>query len=238
MNTANNSLGIFSQTMAKAFGPLIELYYKAFNYNKYLAGSGFAALITLGLFFLMVALISLGDNSVPTDNSRKLGDVIMPDRDIDTLFDNVEKPEEPDQQPEDIAQPELDLAPLAGVDVSLPKPKANFTGGGSFFRDGEYIPLFKVTPIYPRRAQERGIMGYAVVAFTITETGTVENAVPIEGMCGDPTNPETVYRQCSIFNSAASRAALKLKYKPKIVDGKAVRVEEVPHKFTFILEES
>ena len=224
MNTANNSLGNLSQTMAKVFGPLIELYYKAFNYNKYLAGSGFAALITLGLFFLMVALISLGDNSVPTDNSRKLGDVIMPDRDIDTLFDNVDKPEEPDQQPEDIAQPELDLAPLAG--------------GGSFFRDGEYIPLFKVTPIYPRRAQERGIMGYAVVAFTITETGTVENAVPLEGMCGDPTNPETVYRQCSIFNSAASRAALKLKYKPKIVDGKAVRVDDVPHKFTFILEES
>ena len=108
----------------------------------------------------MVALINLGDNSIPTDNSRKLGDVIMPDRDIDTLFDDVEKPDEPEEQPEDIAQPELDLAPLAGVDVSVPKPKANFAGGGSFFRDGEYIPLFKVTPIYPRRAQERGIMGY------------------------------------------------------------------------------
>ena len=238
MNTANNSLSTLSQTIARVFGPLSALYYKAFNYNKYLAGSGFAALITLGLFFLMVALISLGDNSIPTDNTRKLGDVIMPDRDIDTLFDNVDKPEEPDQQPEDIAQPELDLAPLAGVDVSLPKPKANFAGSGSFFRDGEYIPLFKVTPIYPRRAQERGIMGYAVVAFTITETGTVENAVPLEGMCGDPTNPETVYRQCTIFNSAASRAAVKLKYKPKIVDGNAVRVDDVPHKFTFILEES
>ena len=238
MNTANNSLSTLSQTFTKVLAPLFDLFNKAFNYNKYLAGSGFAALITLGLFFLMVALISLGDNSIPTDNSRKLGDVIMPERDIDTLFDNVDKPEEPDQQPEDIAQPELDLAPLAGVDVSLPKPKANFAGGGSFFRDGEYIPLFKVTPIYPRRAQERGIMGYAVVAFTITETGTVENAVPLEGMCGDPTNPETVYRQCSIFNSAASRAALKLKYKPKIVDGKAVRVDDVPHKFTFILEDS
>jgi protein TonB len=183
-------------------------------------------------------LINLGDDSLPTDNSRKLGDVIMPDRDIDTLFDNVDKPEEPDEQPEDIAQPELDLAPLAGVDVSVPKPKTNFAGGGSFFRDGEYIPLFKVTPIYPRRAQERGIMGYAVVAFTITETGTVENAEPLEGMCGDPTNPETVFRPCSIFNSAASRAALKLKYKPKIVDGNAVRVDDVPHKFTFILEDA
>jgi len=186
----------------------------------------------------MVALISLGDDTLPTDNSRKLGDVIMPDRDIDTLFDNVDKPEEPEEQPEDIAQPELDLAPIAGMDVSLPKPKANFAANGGFFRDGEYIPLFKVTPIYPRRAQERGIMGYAVVAFTITETGTVENTEPLEGFCGDPTDPETVYRECSIFNSAAERAATKLKYKPKIVDGKAVRVDNVPHKFTFILEES
>ena len=238
MNTASNSLNTLNQTLSKVFGPLIDLYYKAFNYNKYLAGSGFAAIITLGLFFLMVALISLGDNSLPTDNSRKLGDVIMPDRDIDTLFDNVDKPEEPEEQPEDIAQPELDLAPLAGVDVSVPKPGADFAGSGSFGRDGEYIPLFKVTPIYPRRAQERGIMGYAIVSFTITETGTVENAEPLEGMCGNPTDPETVFRSCTIFNSAASRAAIKLKYKPKIVDGNAVRVDDVPHKFTFILEDT
>ena len=52
----------------------------------------------------MVALINLGDNSIPTDNL--LGDVIMPDRDIDTLFDN-RKPDEPEEQPEDIAQPEF-----------------------------------------------------------------------------------------------------------------------------------
>ena len=42
-------------------------------------------------------------------------------------------------------------------------------------------------------------MGYAVVTFTITETGTVENAKPLEGACGDPTNPETVFRPCSIL---------------------------------------
>ena len=86
MNTAANSINTLTQNLAKVLGPLAELYYKAFNYNKYLAGSAFAAVITLGLFFLMVALINLGDNSLPTDNSRKLGDVIMPDRDIDTLF--------------------------------------------------------------------------------------------------------------------------------------------------------
>ena len=123
------------------------------------------------------------------------------------------------------------------MDVAIPKPKTNFAAGGGFFRDGEYIPLFKVTPIYPRRAQERGIQGYSIVAFTITETGTVEDVVPLEGFCGDPTDPATEYRKCSIFNSAASRAALKLKYKPKIVDGNAVKVYDVPHKFTFILED-
>lgn len=228
----------FTTAINSAFKPIIALYNKAFDANKYVAGIGLSVLITTALFFVMVVLISLGDSGMKEDTSVKLADVVMPERQIDTFITEVDKPEKPEEQPEDIAQPELDLAPLAGVDVSVPKPKANFAGSGSFFRDGEYIPLFKVTPIYPRRAQERGIMGYAVVSFTITETGTVENAEPLEGMCGDPTNPETVFRACSIFNSAASRAALKLKYKPKIVDGNAVRVDNVPHKFTFILEES
>ena len=226
------------QAVLNIFRPVLIYVERAFEFNKYLAGAGLAVFITVALFFLMVALISLGDTGIKTDNARKLADVIMPDRDIDTLYDDFEKPEEPDQQPEDIAQPELDLAPIEGVDVAIPKPKTNFAAGGGFFRDGEYIPLFKVTPIYPRRAQERGIQGYSIVAFTITETGTVEDVVPLEGFCGDPTDPATEYRKCSIFNSAASRAALKLKYKPKIVDGNAVKVFDVPHKFTFILEDA
>ena len=188
------------QAVLNIFRPVLLYVERAFEFNKYLAGAGLAVFITVALFFLMVALISLGDTGIKTDNARKLADVIMPDRDIDTLYDDFEKPEEPDQQPEDIAQPELDLAPIEGVDVAIPKPKTNFAAGGGFFRDGEYIPLFKVTPIYPRRAQERGIQGYSIVAFTITETGTVEDVVPLEGFCGDPTDPATEYRKCSIFN--------------------------------------
>ena len=40
-----------------------------------------------------------------------------------------------------------------------------------------------------------------------------------------------------MFNSASARAALKLKYTPKIVDGKAVPVDGVLHKFTYVLDE-
>jgi len=220
--------------------PIHEIYVKAFNANKYAAGIGFSSAITLTLFFVMVILISLGDTGMKEDTSVKLADIVMPDREIDTFMTEVEKPDKPEEQPEDIAQPELDLAPLTGIDVSIAKPKPNFKAGGSFFRDGEYIPLFKVVPIYPRRAQERGTMGYALVEFTITDTGSVENAQTIEGYCSSkrPDDPEVQFRPCSMFNSASARAALKLKYKPKIVDGRAVPVDGVLHRFTYILDDS
>ena len=224
-----------STVIKSVLKPIQSLYNQAFNANKYAAGIGLSLLITTGLFFIMVVLISLGDSGMKEDTSVMLADIVMPEREIDTFLSEVDKPEKPEEQPEDIAQPELDLQPLTGVDVSIPKPKANFSAGGSFFRDGEYIPLFKVQPIYPRRAQERGTEGFAIVSFTITESGTVENASALEGYCGDPEGPEEEMRPCSIFNSASSRAALKLKYKPKIVDGKATAVDGVLHRFTFIM---
>lgn len=225
----------FTTAINTAFKPITALYNKAFDANKYVAGIGLSVLITTALFFVMVVLISLGDSGMKEDTSVKLADVVMPERQIDTFITEVDKPEKPEEQPEDIAQPELDLQPLTGLDVSIAKPKANFKAGGSFFRDGEYIPLFKVQPIYPRRAQERGTEGFAIVSFTITESGTVENAKALEGYCGDPQGPEEEMRPCTLFNSASSRAALKLKYKPKIVDGKATPVEGVLHRFTFIM---
>ena len=223
--------------LKSAFKPLRLAYNKAFDTNKYAAGIGLSALITTGLFFIMVVLISLGDSGMKEDTSVKLADVVMPERQIDTFITEVDKPEKPEEQPEDIAQPELDLQPLTGLDVSIAKPKANFKAGGSFFRDGEYIPLFKVQPIYPRRAQERGTEGFSIVSFTITESGTVEDAQALEGYCGDPEGPPEEMRPCTLFNSASARAALKLKYKPKIVDGKSTSVEDVLHRFTFIMAE-
>ena len=224
-----------STAIKSVLKPIQSLYNQAFNANKYAAGIGLSLLITTGLFFIMVVLISLGDSGMKEDTSVKLADIVMPEREIDTFLSEVDKPEKPEEQPEDIAQPELDLQPLTGIDVSIAKPKANFKAGGSFFRDGEYIPLFKVQPIYPRRAQERGTEGFSIVSFTITESGTVEDAKAIEGFCGDPEGPEEEMRPCTLFNSASARAALKLKYKPKIVDGKATSVEGVLHRFTFIM---
>lgn len=181
----------------------------------------------------MVLLISLGDSGIKEDKSVKLVDIVMPDRDIDTLLQEVEKPDEPEEQPDDIAQPEVELQPLTGVDVTIAKPKANIQAGGSFFKDGEYMPLFAVQPQYPRRAQERGTEGYAIISFTITEQGTAENPVVVEGKCGDVNDPNVVMRDCSIFNNSSIRASAKLKYKPKIVDGNPVKVDNVLYRFRY-----
>ena len=226
--------------LSNLFLPIKAAYIRLFEINKYFAVLVLSVSTTIFLFVLMVTLISLGDSGFEEDKSVKLADIVMPEREIDTFMNEVDKPDEPEEQPEDIAQPEVDLQPTTGIDVNIPKPKAKFTAGGSFFRDGEYIPLFKIQPQYPAVAQQRGIMGYAVVEFDIEIDGTIEDVVPVEGYCTskNPNDPEAQLRPCSIFNSASSRAALKLKYKPKIVDGKAVRVEGVQHKFTFIMEDS
>ena len=54
--------------------------------NKYISGGILASLVGLVLFFVMVLLISLGDSGIKDDNSVKLVDIVMPDRDIDCLL--------------------------------------------------------------------------------------------------------------------------------------------------------
>lgn len=104
--------------------------------------------------------------------------------------------------------------------------------------DSDIAPLFKIIPIYPRRAATRGIMGYAILLFDINESGSVENVRVVEGYCSDkdPNDPRAELNSCTTFNSASERAALKLKYAPRIVNGRPVRAENISHKFTYILE--
>ena len=103
------------------------------------------------------------------------------------------------------------------------------------YDDKKYTPLFKVQPVYPRRAQEKGMEGYVIVAFTITEAGTVKEPYIIEAKCR--SGSRITYADCSMFNSATLRAAKKLIYVPSIKDGRAVAVKDVPHKFTYEIED-
>ena len=75
----------------------------------------------------------------------------------------------------------------------------------------EAIPVFKMEPRYPRKAARRRIEGWVKVEFTITESGTVTNAVAVE------SKPRRT------FDRSAVQAIRKWRFKPKIVDGKPVQ---------------
>ena len=92
--------------------------------------------------------------------------------------------------------------------------------------DGDSIPLVKVAPVYPRREQSRGVEGYVVLAFTITDRGTVADAVVVESV------PQ------GSFDRAAMNALLKFKYQPKVVNGQPVPVYDVRHRISFELNDA
>lgn len=186
--------------------------------------------IALGLFFLMNSLI---DRQFEQDEikAQKVAEIVVPDKEIETnrkeeLPEKVEDPDEPppDMEPldfdSDLDMSTANMAPTVAVNVSI-----NASGLSS--GDGEYLPIVKVAPIYPRRAQTRGITGYCIVTYTVTTTGAIRDPyVENESDC----SPR------GIFERASLKAAAKFKYKPRVVDGQAIEVAGVQNKFTYELE--
>jgi len=192
--------------------------------------SGVLAIITtVSLLFLMTALIAFNQTVPDEIVSRKVADIHMPERHIETQYDTAkpEKPKTPDEPPPAIPPPKFERpdVPPDVLDMSAPnvKPDFNIKGIGGFGSDGEYLPIVKVQPVYPRRALSRGIEGYVIVEFTVATNGTVREPLIIEAI---PAN---------IFNRAAVKAVLKFKYKPRVIDGEAVEVAGVRNMITFAL---
>ncbi|MGH7822378.1 MAG: energy transducer TonB [Candidatus Binatia bacterium] len=93
--------------------------------------------------------------------------------------------------------------------------------GGS---DRDVMPLVRINPDYPPRAQSRGIQGWVIVQFTITAAGTVADARVVEAQ------PK------GIFDDAAVKAVSRWKYNPMVQDGVAVERRGIQVRLTFQLE--
>lgn len=191
---------------------------------------------TLGLLFLMNSLVNTEFVKPDDSKSVKIPDIRMPDTKIEVRVDEEkpEKPQEPEAPPPDMPEPEFDSPEVSteGLNMQVPVAQAGIevAAGSLAFSEGEYLPIVKVPPEYPSTALSRGLEGFCTVVYTVTETGTTRDPVPIESECitkdGKPT---------SVFNRASVKAALKFKYKPKVVDGKPVEVPGVRNKFTYEL---
>jgi len=195
---------------------------------RVILGGLLAVPVAIGLFYLMQALVDR-DYKQQDAKARKIADIIVPDKVIETNLKEVkpEKVEDPEEPPPDLEPIDFDTdidmnvantAPTTGINLKL-------SSSGMSSGDGEYLPIVKVAPIYPRRAQTRGISGYCIVEYTVTKTGSIRD-------------PQAVDCQPSgIFESASVRAAEKFKYKPRVVDGEPIEVAGVQNKFTYELEQ-
>ncbi len=198
---------------------------------RILFGATLGLLFTGGLFFLMLSLVESSDYEIENKPSRKLADIYMPERDIEIRVDRKkpEKPQEPDEPPPEMAQPlpdNFDIA-LDAINIApVSKFEFNISAGSGFSSsDGEYLPIVKVQPVYPRRAERRGIAGYCIVEYTVTRSGAIANPVPVD------CQPQGIFEKNSVS------AALKFKYKPRVVDGESIAVAGVRNKFTFLAAE-
>lgn len=183
-------------------------------------------LVTLSLVILMYKLIDSGVKELDEMEGIKIPDFLHVERETTTNAKKTEvkKPDDPEPPPPDIPQDQIDIeVPDSAVNISAPVVAVNPNAGlGNFARDSDFIPVYIPQPQYPRRAQTRGKEGYAVVEVIITTTGGVRDPKMIEEF------PEGWG-----FGRAALKAADKLKYNPRVVDGVGQEVPGVLYKFSF-----
>ena len=124
------------------------------------------------------------------------------------------------QKPKMVTQlPQLDLPD----DFQSDKKGAGVSAHGH--QDREVTPIFRIQPIYPRRAALRNIEGFVILQFDITPAGYTDNITVIQA-----SPPQ-------IFNSSATQALRKWKYKPKLKNGKPIRQNKLKVQLDFKLKD-
>jgi protein TonB len=193
------------------------------------------AVITFILFVVMAELISNSQTAQEEIPPPPVIDIVMdePDESTQTRTRVPPPPPPPPEQPPKIQPTEPDVADpdSAGLNFDLPTVDvggASFDIGapGAIGRDGDATPIVRINPKYPIEAARDGREGWVRLSFTINEVGGVEDVKVIDA---EPKR---------IFNREATRALRRWKYKPKVVDGKAIRQPGLEVQLDFKLEQS
>lgn len=201
------------------------------TYVRIIVAIAIAAAINWGLLGLMQYLIATGEKALSDDSSVRFVDFVRVKRDETVQQKEVKpkKPPKPDTPPPTAPPQSQDSVNPNAISTAMAPLAADNSmnlGGMSFGNaDGDYLPIVKVAPIYPRRALTRGLEGWVLLEFTVTKLGTVTDIVVLDA---DPPN---------IFDKAAIGAAAKFKYKPKVVNGEPIDTAGVLHRISFELED-
>lgn len=184
---------------------------------RFVIAFALAAVVTFGLFYLMQSMIGV-EGELKDGAGIKVVDFVHVKRSEEVKKKEREPPQK--EQADDTPPPpdfQMDQsASMDGTGIGISAGVESMSGidtGGGFSMvsaDGDAVPMVRVPPQYPERAQQRGIEGRVLIEFTISKSGSVKDAKVV---AAEPPN---------IFNKAAIKAVLQWKYNPKIVNGTAV----------------
>ncbi len=200
---------------------------------RILLATPLALATTFGLFFIMASLLDAADKPVKSRHVVAMPDILMPEKHIETRRKQQLPPKpEIDRTPPPAVPPlavrQTASQPTQPLQLDIPKwdgPGVKVAmGSGLKATDGEYLPVVKVAPSYPRNAIRRGIEGYVILEYVVLPDGSVTDIRVVEA---SPPN---------VFDAAAIRSAKRYKYKPRVENGQAIRVEGVQTKIVFKLE--
>jgi len=187
---------------------------------RFLVSVLLGAAVTFALFSFMAFLVSSGDR-----NKEEALDNIIVEVNTTPPKSSAEQrrrvpppPPPPPKTPPKPQAPEPEMnndsggltfnmpgVQLSGANAGISAP------GAGFGRDGDATPIVRIEPKYPIQAARDGKEGWVKLSFSINEIGGVEDVTVIEAQ------PKRV------FDKEARRALRKWKYRPKVVDGKALR---------------
>jgi len=187
--------------------------------------------ITLSLIFVMHLLIEHAEDAISKESTKFQLDFVRVKKNetLNTEDYTPEKPPKPPEAPPETPPQDMDAVDPNAPTINIPAPEVSASvdiggPGGMNIAEGDYLPIVRVAPVYPARALSRGIEGYVDMSFTVTTSGSV-------------TDPIVTFSTSSLFERAATRAVLKFKYKPRVVDGIPVDVAGVTTRIRFELEE-
>lgn len=193
---------------------------------------GFGLIVAGGLTWFMHALIEASHQELDDSIRANFLDFVRVKRN-ETSEKKQTKPQRPttEQTPPAPPAPQADSQSMSDTSIAVSMPSVSTdinvdVGGiGLGMGDGEYLPIVKFAPTYPMKAMQKGMEGSCTVQYTVTTTGATKDIKVVAGECP------------SVFMRSSIRAAGKFKYKPKIVDGKAIEVPNVYNRFDFFLQQ-
>ena len=186
-----------------------------------------AAIVTVGLFVLMMSLIS--EEFKPQDKievadfeiNPKVEDVQILER--ETKVTEIKKIETPPPPPQiERAKADRPSEPVASLEGAIPEfeaPKIDRSQFKIAVSDRDAQPLVRIPPQMPPRAEKSG---HCRVRFNVSPEG-------------QPFDVQATYCTQNLFERPSIRSVQKWKYNPKIQDGRPVGRTGVESKITFRL---